>query len=445
MPSLRIRFLFVAALILAVFSMSAGWILRQSFEASIQDRAQEQLKLQIYGMLAAAEFKDGQLQLPQLLSEPRFNRLQSGLFALVFKGEDPVWYSQSYLLNNVPPIEFGQPGRWNMVQYETPDKAQFYQLSFTVLWEHQGKDLPFTFVVWESDQPYVAQIQSFEATLWAWLGGLEIVSIALVFFLLNIGFRPFRKLARELSEVENGARQQLVKIYPVEVMPVVRNLNRLIEHERQVRERYKHSLGDLAHSLKTPLAVLKGVRQSINQDEESDKVFLQQIERMDEIVNYQLRRAISAVPNRSAQGAVLLSVYHKMATVLGKVYAEKAIEFEQDIRPGLRLPWDEADSLEVLGNLMDNACKFGASRVKVRGWIANGALWITVDDDGPGIAKADRNLVLRRGARKDEQVAGQGIGLAIVTDIVENSEGDLSIEASEAGGARFLIRLDLGW
>ena len=95
MPSLRIRFLFVAAVILALFSMSAGWILRESFQASIQDRALEQLKLQIYGMLAAAEFQEGQLQIPDHLADPRFNQLQSGLFGLVFKADTPIWYSQS--------------------------------------------------------------------------------------------------------------------------------------------------------------------------------------------------------------------------------------------------------------------------------------------------------------------------------------------------------------
>jgi len=436
--SLRVRFVLVAALILAMFSVSAGWILRQSFQSSIADRASEQLKLQLYSFIAAADFEKGDLLLPDTLADPRFNQLNSGLVAMVWHQGDVVWKSASALLEQFPVVEDSDPGQWVERQVQDQSGRRYYQLSISVYWDEDAQAQPYTFVVWEWDRPYVAQIRSFENTLWVWLGGLVLISIVLVFILLNLGFRPFRRLASELNGVEQGRQPSIERVYPSEIMPVVSNLNQLIEHERAMRERYKNSLGNLAHSLKTPLAVLKGL-----DDASATPALQEQLQRMDDIVNYQLKRAISAVPQVSGQGAVLLDMYTRMVAVLGKVYAERSIEFVQDIRPGLRMPWDEGDTLEVLGNLMDNACKYGGSMVRVTGRILAGQIRVTVEDDGPGIAAGEEERVLSRGVRRDERASGQGIGLAVVSDIVKASGGVVQVERSELGGALFLISLPL--
>lgn len=446
MLSLRIRFVLVAALILAVFSISAGWILRQSFQSSIVDRAREQLKLQMFGFIATADYDDGRLSLPEDLADPRFNQLNSGLLAVVLHQGKVVWQSRSLLLEKFPTPPSSDTGQWIFQTVEDQTGKQYYQLSINVFWEEGAAASPYTFVVREWDQPYVAQIKSFETTLWVWLGGLVLAAIVVVFVLLNLGFRPFRRLAHELDGVEQGRQQNIVNVYPSEVMPVVDNLNRLVAHERSMRERYKNSLGNLAHSLKTPLAVLKGLDHS-NADAllQNRETLDEQVRRMDEIVNYQLKRAISAVPQVSGQGAVLLDMYQRMIAVLAKVYADKSIQFEHEIRPGLRMPWDDGDTLEVLGNLMDNACKYGGDRVRVGGRIQAGQIRFYVEDNGPGIAIDDQAKVLSRGVRRDERETGQGIGLAVVNDIVNASGGELSIEPSELGGARFLISLPLNW
>ena len=446
MLSLRTRFVLAAALILAVFSISAGWILRQSFQASIVDRAREQLKLQMFGFIATADYVEGQLSLPDDLADPRFNQLNSGLLAVVMHDGKVVWQSRSLLLEQFPAPPQSDPGQWLFQTVEDQTGKQYYQISINVFWEEGAAASPYTFVVREWDQPYVAQIKSFEITLWKWLGGLVLAAIVLVFALLNLGFRPFRRLAKELDGVEQGRQQCIANVYPSEVMPVVNNLNRLVEHERSMRERYKNSLGNLAHSLKTPLAVLKGMDTSHGEALIQNRETLdEQVQRMDEIVNYQLKRAISAVPQVSGQGAVLLDMYQRMIAVLTKVYADKSIHFEQDIRPGLRMPWDDGDTLEVLGNLMDNACKYGGDRVRVGGHIHSGQIRFYVEDNGAGIQPGDEAKVLSRGVRRDERETGQGIGLAVVSDIVTASGGELTIEASTLGGARFLISLPLNW
>lgn len=448
MTSLRVRFLFCAALILALFSLATGLLLRTSFQSSIEDRAREQLKLQIYGLLAAAEYRDGQLRLPDQLSDPRFNRLVSGLSALLLQDGRLIGFSRSYLSQadlaaDIPGAGTGQPGDWQFTRIRSTDSQSWYQLSFTVLWEEAGDNRLFTFLVRESDQPYVAQIESFENTLWMGLGILVIAAIVLVFILLNLGFAPFRKLASELQRIETGEQNELRNPYPSEVLPVVRNLNRLIAHERQLRERYRHRLGDLAHSLKTPLAVLKGVQAKEQDAQENEVIVRQQVQRMDDIVSYQLRRAISAVPGVNTRGTQILTLYSRLQDVLQRVYSDKNIVFKQQIRPGIRLPWDDADGLEVLGNLMDNACKYGAGEVLVKSWIADGNIWLTVDDNGPGIKPEHYHQVLCRGGRLDEQQAGQGIGLAVVRDIVEATNGSLSLEASALGGVSVVLSLPL--
>lgn len=445
MLSLRVRFVLVAALILALFSVSAGWILRESFQASILDRAREQLKLQMYSFIAAADYDGGAVQLPDTLADPRFNQLNSGLLAMVWRQGDVVWKSGSTLLEVFPAVADSEPGKWTLQQVQDQAGKNYYQLSISVYWEEGSAAKPYTFAVWETDQPYVAQIRSFENTLWVWLGGLVLGAIVLVFVLLNLGFGPFRRLATELNGVEQGRQGRIDRIYPSEVMPVVNNLNQLIEHERAMRERYKNSLGNLAHSLKTPLAVLKGMQADPQALQQQTDLLQEQVQRMDEIVNYQLKRAISAVPQVSGQGAVLLDMYQRMVVVLGKVYRERSISYEQDIRPGLRMPWDEGDTLEVLGNLMDNACKYGGHRVRVTGRIQAAQIRLTVEDDGPGISAGDEDKVLSRGVRRDERASGQGIGLAVVADIVSASGGTIAIEQSELGGARFLICLPLNW
>ena len=446
MLSLRIRFVLAAALILAVFSISAGWILRQSFQASIVDRAREQLKLQMFGFIATADYNDGSLGLPADLADPRFNQLNSGLLAVVVHKGQVVWQSRSLLLEQFPPPPVSDTGQWLFQRVQDQAGKHYYQLSISVFWDEEAAASPYTFVVREWEQPYVAQIKSFETTLWLWLGGLVLAAIVLVFVLLNLGFRPFRRLARELNRVEQGKQQRINKLYPSEVMPVVNNLNRLVEHERSMRERYKNSLGNLAHSLKTPLAVLKGLSAESGETPVGDCPALEeQVQRMDEIVNYQLKRAISAVPQVSGQGAVLLDMYQRMIAVLAKVYADKAIRFEQDIRPGLRMPWDEGDTLEVLGNLMDNACKYGGDRVRVGGRIHGGQIRFFVEDNGAGVQPGDEAKILSRGVRRDERESGQGIGLAVVHDIVTACGGELTIEPSSLGGTCFLISLPLNW
>lgn len=436
--SLRVRFLLVTTLLLLLFAISAGWILRQSFDTALRDRAQEQLKLHVYGLLSAAEFRSGKLELPQMLAEPRFNQLQSGLVAQVTSAGKPVWRSQSFIGAGAVAEPYTQPGQWHFDEIVLQNQ-RYFRAVFTVIWEHRKKETPFSFMVWESDAPYVAQISGFEDTLWQWLGGLICLSVALVFLMLYLGFRPFARLADAVRAVEQGERPAIEGNYPAEVRPVVQNFNRLLTHERHQRERYQHSLGDLAHSLKTPLAVMRGL--DLAAPEKSTPVLQQQISRMDEIISYQLRRAMTAAPALQTQGTLLDDVVPKLTGALQKVYADRQPQFQCTWPDQCRIPLEQGDAFELLGNLLDNACKHGAGRVRVTASLQGERCVLLVENDGQPVPEHERQRILQRGVRRDEQAPGQGIGLAVVQDIVAAYGGSLSVDDSTLGGAAFRIEL----
>ncbi len=438
MASLKIRFLLVTTLLLGVFALSAGWILRQSFDTALRDRAQEQLKLHVYGLLSAAEYRNGKLELPELLAEPRFNQLQSGLVAQVTSAGKPVWRSESFIGVGAVPEPYSVPGQWQFDEFEL-NHQRFFRATFTVIWEHKKKETPFAFMVWESDAPYQAQIRGFESTLWQWLGGLICGSVVLVFVMLYLGFRPFVRLAESVQAVEQGAANAIEGQYPTEVRPVVQNFNRLLAHERHQRERYRNSLDDLAHSLKTPLAVVRGL--DLEDHVRSRPILQQQIQRMDDIISYQLKRAMTSVPALQTQGTSLERVVPKLVAALQKVYAEKQPCFDSRWPEQWCIPLEEGDAFELLGNLLDNACKHGNGHVTIRAWAESGFNCLAVEDGGAGIPEAERERILQRGVRRDEQAAGQGIGLAVVADIVAAYGGRLAVKSGTTGGACFEVRL----
>jgi two-component system sensor histidine kinase PhoQ len=254
-----------------------------------------------------------------------------------------------------------------------------------------------------------------------------------------------RRLVREIKDVEAGNREQLSEHWPQELSAVTGNLNALLEAERTRIKRYRDTLGNLAHSLKTPLAVM---RQSLggSQDTERSTALNTEIDRMNGIIEHQMKRA-------AASGGVLLGqapvdvapIVSELRAALLKVY-NKDLLFGTSIGAGVQFIGDRADLTELLGNLLDNACKWARSQVRIEAAVDAGAdsrtaLRLVIEDDGPGIAEADRARVLKRGGRADEATPGHGIGLSMVHDTVALYGGSMSIDAAALGGARFELKL----
>ncbi len=258
--------------------------------------------------------------------------------------------------------------------------------------------------------------------------------------------RPLRRLASQIQEVEDGRRESLDPSWPEELSGVTGNLNVLLQSERNRIARYRDTLGNLAHSLKTPLAVLRASLASGDSTNVAQAIDTQ-VDRMNGIIEHQLRRAAASGGATLGQLAVdVAPIAAELRAALLKVHSRKDFTMEVSIDAAARFVGDRGDLLESLGNLMENAAKWCRERVRVSSRYDDGApagqqLCIAVEDDGPGIKPGDRDRVLKRGERADEQVAGHGLGLAMVRDMAEAYGGRLEIAQSALGGASLLLHL----
>jgi two-component system sensor histidine kinase PhoQ len=290
---------------------------------------------------------------------------------------------------------------------------------------------------------YAAQVASFRHSLWLWLGGAVVVLLAVQAAVLHWSLAPLRQVSDDIAAVERGQAQQLSGDYPKELSGLTRNINAFIANERRQIERHRNTLGDLAHSLKTPLAVVRGMVETAR-DIDRDELATQ-ANRMSEIVEYQLRRAAAAGQRTLTQPVSVAANVDKLVNSLRKVYAVKPLAVEQNVPPDLHFYGDRGDLLEVLGNLLDNAFKWGRQTITLSAEALDAepgrrhGLRLVVADDGPGIDAAMREQVMDRGVRLDGRIEGQGLGLAAVRDIVEAYGGRLSIASEPGCGAEIVV------
>jgi len=258
------------------------------------------------------------------------------------------------------------------------------------------------------------------------------------------GLTEFNQLRARLSEVREGRKKQIEGRYPAEVQPLVNDLNALLEHREQAVGRAQAKAGDLAHGLKTPLAVLsqEAERARASGEHELATTIAQQVERMQRQVDYHLAHARAAASGSGlGTWCVLAESAEGLVRTLRRLYAERGISIESNISGDHSVRAQHEDLEEMLGNLLDNACKWAKSRVSTISSLEGSSIVITVDDDGPGLDPAKRDVVLKRGVRADEAAPGSGLGLAIVRDLAELYGGMISLESSPLGGLRARLLL----
>lgn len=441
--SLSARIALSAALVLAIFIALTAIALDRAFLDSARSATQTRLLGQIYLLIAAAEVDtQGQLSMPATLQEPRFTLPGSGLYAQVLDGNnDAVWRSHSTIGAQVP---FSGPfpaGAQHFVQRKDSSDRPYYVLSYGISWATDANEYPFTFAVAEDLAAFYTQVKRYRRSLWGWLGTMAVLLLLVQALVFRWGLAPLRRVSQELAAIEGGTQERLQGDYPRELKRLTDNVNNLLEHERGQQQRYRHGLADLAHSLKTPLAVLRGVVGGKPTKAELASTLEREITRMDHIVEYQLQKAATAGRAALATPIAIKPIVLKLVESLDKVHHQKAVEVVVSIDDDTRLRADEGDLMEMLGNLIDNAYKWCIEKIRIFASAENGNLTVKVEDDGPGINPNEITQILQRGTRADEAVPGHGIGLAVVRDMALAYHGTIDIGASELGGAE--IRLTL--
>jgi two-component system sensor histidine kinase PhoQ len=442
LQSLQGRLLIASVFVLPLVLLIAGLALSRAYEYSQESALEDRLQLQVYLLLGSIDLKEEHIQFPDRLTEPRYDRPHSGLYAAIHDQDGQIlWRSLSSItlvnkeveLAGENQLEAGEPQFLHI-----PEKSLFrYQLR--IIWEFPEEDKSLTFTVMESNQAFVSNLQEYNQHLTLWMSIIFLVALLAQTLILRWGLIPLRKLAKDLKAIESGSSELLTGDYPNEVEPVTQNLNGLIESERKQRERYRNTLGDLAHSLKTPLAVMRGAGEEKQSIERYQDLVDEQVERMDQIVQYQLSRAVKSQNIPLGKSVSIEPIVTRMLSALCKVYRDKAVSTEANIPFELQFPGDERDLMELLGNLMENAFKYGDRKVGVSGEIQQQLLCLKIYDDGPGVPEELRQVILKRGERLDTSIQGQGIGLSVVADIVSSYQGELEITDSPYGGSCFVV------
>lgn len=452
--SLQARSLAAASVMLAAFLALAFLALDNAFHSAAQSALRERLQGYMYAYLAATDTtRGGALIPPEVGPDPRFDRPgASGLYAAILGDKIAgtnahEWRSPSATGRELP---FDAPLQRGQVHFSGPVQTasgELFVLAQGVDWNAEDRnELHLTFYVAEDTTTLDEQILAFRRTLLTWLGALGAALLALLFVVQRWSLAPLRRVAIDLNQVEHGAQERLGGDYPVEVAGLTSSIDNFIEGERERVKRYRNTLSDLAHSLKTPLAVIRSQLETEADGKTLRWTVLEQVGRMDEIVAYQLSRAATSGHQTFVAPLPITPYAEEIVRSLEKVYANKGVLCEFEIDPAARFHGDQGDLMELFGNLLENAFKWAKRRVVLTAQPIGGdrraGLAFSVEDDGPGIPEDKVEHLLQRGVRGDERVQGHGIGLSIVQDIVKAYRGELHVDRSRAlGGARFAVNL----
>lgn len=450
MSSLSARLLVSVSVLMLFFFGVTIVVLDTAFRKAGEQAQEDILDGHLMALLAAAEAIDsGILGMPPDMHEPRFGNIGSGLYAEI-RDDDGVlvWRSRSALGLEIPIGIVAEDGIHQFGEEALTDGTPLLTLSLAVQWEFPSGELkPFVFKVAESLDSFNLQLAKFRRQLFGWFAAVALIMLFLISVVMRRLLRPLRQIETEIGAIEEGQRASLSDKYPTELAGVARNMNLLIDSERARSNRYRHTLDNLAHSLKTPLAAMRALLSDRDHAKFSGR-FNEQIDRMDEIVRYQLRKPGASVADNLVLAPVQVArEVNRLVDGLHKVYRDKHPSIDVEIEDDISFRADSGDFLELVGNLLDNACKWCDGRVRITiqsgngDRAATGGMILVVADDGPGIPEAAAEALLQRGTRLDESTPGHGIGLAIVKDIARAYGGDLTIDKSDLGGAEITVTI----
>ena len=382
----------------------------------------------------------------------KFNHPRGNLYALVFDGEALLWSSPSVRSVGIPDIPRDDGEREGAAVFfhgNPQENGNIHLLRQPILLSDPtmgGQDRVLMLMVGEDGTLTDVRVRSFKNALWSALAGSFIFILLAQTLAARWSIRPLQNLMNELKKVRAGQQNSIQGTYPAELSGVASGLNDLIHHEANQTQSYRNALANLAHRLKTPLAVINSALEGgLPEERLKDEVRIQ-ARRMSNMVSYQLSVASRSGRSTFTKPQEIEPVAMELVQSLEKLHHQKKALCEFEIEPHITYPMNKGDLQEMLGNLLENAFKWCNKRVllTVQSNVASQEVVISVEDDGQGVPESRIGDIIKRGVRADERVQGHGIGLAIVDDILQSYGGTLSIDRSdELGGARFVIVLPL--
>lgn len=419
-------------------------MLNLAFKRSLLAGIEERLATQALLVLAVTEVAESGLDMPEILPEPRLNQSNSGLYAFIYSDDfSKQWQSPSSLLLDESKLLLAETSiipNSSDFTLEFSDDVPLFKYTFDFAWElSENDERLYRLVIFLDQNPFLAELNSYRNQLWRWLGLIGFFIVVAQALILRWGLRPLNALAKDLKKIESGNAASLEGVYPKEIQAVTNNLNTVLKSEKNQRERYRTSLDDLAHSLKTPLAVIQS---SLHHDTDKDLI-ADQIQRMNRIVSHQLKRAVIKNSSQVGENINLSTLIERIVTTLKKVYKNKNVETQLEIEAGILFQGDEQDLFELFGNIIENAFKYCNEKVHIYIHKQDRNLFVEIADDGEGVPENKHEAILQRGARADTATAGQGIGLTVAIEIISSYQGSLVIADSSLGGAKFTIQLPL--
>ena len=441
--SLRVRLMLAATVLALLFMLGLLPALQSAFSLALQESIEKRLASDVTTLISAARVEDGSLQMPVLLPDEQFDLPEGRLLGYIFNRQGTLlWRSRATVGENInyAPRYDGRGNEFARIRQDDGEEFFVYDAEVKLL---GGKSAAFSIVALQPVREYRATLSGLREKLYFGFGAALLALLLLLWAGMTWGLRSLRQMSLELDQVESGTRESLSEEHPRELLRLTGSLNRLLRSEREQRGRYKDSLGDLAHSLKTPLAVLQGVTETIAQrpqDKEQARILQAQIERMSQQIGYQLQRASLRKSGLVRHRVELQPVVDSLCNTLEKVYRDKYVKVSFDIPRQGHVPMEKGALLELLGNLLENAYRLCLGQVHIRLQQLPEGPELCVEDDGPGVPEGQRARILKRGERLDRQHPGQGIGLAVVKDIIESYDAHLTLDDSPLGGAAFRVR-----
>jgi signal transduction histidine kinase len=443
--SLASRLFLAAALWSAVVLAVAGFLLASIYRGSLEQNFDERLGIYLKALVAELVRRDEDWS-TLALGEPRFDLPLSGWYWQIATPDGkPVRVSRSLFDKSLPLLIASDPDKDQAPTREAyvdgPDGGDLRQVERVIDLGDQGR---FVVAVAADSGSIADELQSFDTTILIAFLLLGVGLVGATTLQIAYGLRPLARISRDIAAIRAGTAERISQAAPREIAPLAREINDLLESNTGIVERARTGVGNLAHGLKTPLSVVAN-EAAAARGPLAEKVG-EQVEIMRQQIDHHLRRARIAAGVPVVSGVTEVGpVIEALARTMKKVHGERCLRLDVKLQPA-RFRGERQDLEEMVGNLVDNACKWAVGRVSIEVAAEGGAdprrgLSIIVDDDGPGLPAAQREAVARRGERLDETKPGSGLGLAIVSDLAALYGGTLTLAVAPAGGLRTALSL----